>query len=113
MPTSNDAASRLTTLSGISAFPQDVLPLPLTFEILSRYRHFARAHVRHASWDLRQVHLVDPHAGKPSLIEAPTTEPACGMAPLLQKILRQYATTGMPPAYLPKDDLPPVPPSHE
>jgi len=30
MPTSNDAASRLTTLSGISAFPQDVLPLPLT-----------------------------------------------------------------------------------
>jgi hypothetical protein len=24
------------------------------------------------------------------------------MAPLLQKILRDYATTGLPPAYLPK-----------
>lgn len=35
------------------------------------------------------------------------------MAPLLQKILRQYATTGLPPAYLPKDDLPPIPSSHE
>jgi len=31
-PASNDAASRLTTLSEISAFPQDVLPLPLTLE---------------------------------------------------------------------------------
>lgn len=102
------------------------------FEIPSRYRHFVRVHVRHASWDLSQVHLVDPQAGtllcrlypldkarnadgqraaKPSLIDAPTTEPASGMAPLLQKILRQYATTGLPPAYLPKDDLPP--PSHE
>lgn len=104
------------------------------FEIPSRYRHFARVHVRYAAWDLSQVHLVDPHTGalltrlypldkarnaeglraaKPSLIEAPTTGPAPGMAPLLQKILRQYATTGLPPAYLPKDDLPPVPPSHE
>ena len=24
-----------------------------------------------------------------------------GMAPLLKKIIRQYATTGLPPAYLP------------
>lgn len=102
------------------------------FEIPSRYRHFRQVHVRYAAWDLSQVHLCDPHTGallsrlypldkahnaegqraaKPSLIQAPTAEPASGMAPLLQKILRQYATTGLPPAYLPKDDLPPLPPS--
>ena len=83
---------------------------------------------------MSQVHLCDPitgalltrlypldkarnaegqRAAKPSLIEAPAAPPASGMAPLLQKILRQYATTGLPPAYLPKDDLPPIPPSHE
>jgi hypothetical protein len=28
-----------------------------------------------------------------------------GMAPLLQKIMRQYAVTGLPPAYLPKDEI--------
>jgi hypothetical protein len=104
------------------------------FEIPSRYRHFAQVHVRYASWDLSQVHLVDPHSGvlltrlypldkarnadgqraaKASLTQAPAAPPASGMAPLLQKILRQYATTGLPPAYLPKDDLPPIPPSHE
>jgi hypothetical protein len=81
---------------------------------------------------LSQVHLVDPHTGtllgrlypldkarnadgqraaKPSLIEAPPAQPASGMAPLLQKIIREYATTGLPPAYLPKDDLPPLPPN--
>jgi transposase InsO family protein len=96
------------------------------FEIPSRYRHFVQVHLRYASWDLSQVHLVDPHTGsllcriypldksrnadacraaKASLSDAPTSEPAPGMAPLLQKILRQYATTGLPPAYLPKDDL--------
>jgi transposase InsO family protein len=102
------------------------------FEIPSRYRHFARVQVRYAAWDLSHVHLVDPLSGallarlypldkarnaegqrapKPSLIDAPTAPPPSGMAPLLQQILRQYATTGLPPAYLPKDDLPPLPPN--
>jgi hypothetical protein len=97
------------------------------FEIPSRYRHFVQVHLRYASWDLSQVHLVDPHNGtllcriypldksrnadaqraaKASFIDAPSAEPVPGMAPLLQKILRQYATTGLPPAYFPKDDLP-------
>ncbi len=104
------------------------------FEIPSRYRHFQQVHLRYAAWDLSQVHLCDPltgkfltrlypldkarnadgqRAAKPSLTEASTAPPASGMAPLLAQILRQYATTGLPPAYLPKDDLPPVPPSHE
>jgi hypothetical protein len=38
-----------------------------------------------------------PHADPP-----PSTSTA--MAPLLQKIIAQYATTGLPPAYLPKPD---------
>jgi putative transposase len=100
------------------------------FEIPSRYRHFARVHVRYASWDLSQVHLCDPDTGrvldrlypldkarnadarraaKPSLTGTPVAAPASGMAPLLQKILREYATTGLPAAYLPKDDLSPAP----
>jgi hypothetical protein len=29
-----------------------------------------------------------------------------GMAPLLQKIIHQYATTGLPPAYLPQPQNP-------
>jgi hypothetical protein len=32
--------------------------------------------------------------------------PAPGMAPLLQKIIHQYATTGLPPAYLPPPQTP-------
>ena len=78
---------------------------------------------------LSQVHLCDPDTGqvldrlypldkvrnadarravKPSPIEAQVPVPAPGMAPLLRKILREYATTGLPAAYLPKDDLSPA-----
>ena len=32
--------------------------------------------------------------------------PPPGMAPLLQKIIQQYATTGLPPAYLPQPQNP-------
>ena len=95
------------------------------FEIPSRYRHFAEVHVRYASWDLSQVHLCEPVSGQwltrlypldkarnadgQRALKTPLLEPsdgasAPGMAPLLQKILREYATTGLPPAYLPKDD---------
>ena len=95
------------------------------FEIPSRYGHFPRVRLRYASWDLGRVHLVDPDTGlvltrlfpldkaknaqgqralrRSPLGTAPTPLPPAGMAPLLQKILRQYATTGRPPAYLPKD----------
>jgi hypothetical protein len=31
------------------------------------------------------------------------------MAPLLQKIIHQYATTGLPPAYLPQTQNPQTP----
>lgn len=104
------------------------------FEVPSRYRHFDRLCVRFASWDLAQVYLADPDTGllldrlypldkqrnadaqraaKPTLPGTPPgalpTNPPSGMAPLLQKILQQYATTGLPPAYLPKDSTTPTP----
>jgi len=37
---------------------------------------------------------------------APEPVRSPGMAPLLQKIIGQYAATGLPPAYLPKSQNP-------
>jgi len=98
----------------------------IRFEIPSRYNHFQRLNVRAAFWDLSHVYLADPKTGailcrlfpldkhknaqgkraaKGSPIDrlAGTVLPApSGMAPLLQKLIQQYATTGLPPAYLPK-----------
>jgi hypothetical protein len=31
--------------------------------------------------------------------------PAGGIAPLLRKLIADYAATGLPPAYLPKDEI--------
>jgi len=99
----------------------------IRFEIPSRYAHLQRVCVRYASWDLASVYLCDPKTGailcrlypqdkkknaeglrapKTSAMAAP--EPVCspGMAPLLQKIIGQYAATGLPPAYLPKSQNP-------
>ena len=96
------------------------------FEVPNRFRHLERVTVRYARWNLRSVHLVDERTGtvlcplypqdkaenadsrrrvlEPSILsEAPRAEPeADGMAPLLRKLLREYAATGIPPAYLPK-----------
>src|ERR1700758_644721 len=98
----------------------------IRFEIPSRYHHFQRLSVRAASWDLSQVPLADPKTGsilcrlfplakrknaqgeraaKGSALDRPTASvsPApSSMAPLLQKLIQQYALTGLPPAYLPK-----------
>ena len=82
--------------------------------------------VRAAFWDLSHVYLADPKTGailcrlfpldktknaqggraaKGSPMDKPAAavSPApSSMAPLLQKLIQQYATTGLPPAYLPK-----------
>jgi hypothetical protein len=92
------------------------------FEIPSRYGHLEKVTVRYATWDLSAVYLSDPKTGailtrlypldrkknaqgqRAPRANAPTTAtvpPPSGMAPLLQKIIHQYATTGLPPAYLP------------
>lgn len=92
------------------------------FEVPSRYGHLERLHVRVASWDLRQVHLADPKTGvilcrlypldkhrNAGGRRAPRVAPVdtapvvpTGMAPLLEKLIAQYAATGLPPAYLPQ-----------
>ena len=100
------------------------------FELPSRYRHLPRVMVRFASWDLSHVYLADPRSGqvlcrlypqdkhrnadgrrrrKEPLIEdrqaATADTHGEAMAPLLRKLIAQYAATGLPPAYLPKDDI--------
>jgi putative transposase len=97
------------------------------FEIPSRFRHLRRVQVRYASWDLGHVYLEDPRAGKvlarlfpldrtrnadgrrrslEKIGDRPETTPDTAshddMAPLLRKLLEEYAATGLPPAYLPQ-----------
>jgi len=90
------------------------------FELPGRYRHLVEVHVRYAEWDLRCVHLVDPRSGAPLCplypqdktanasgvrrIVSPQSESAPprqrDVAPLLQKLMADYAATGLPPAYV-------------
>jgi transposase InsO family protein len=104
----------------------------IRFELPSRYRHLKRVTLRLAAWDLSQVHLADARSGqmlcrlypqdkqqnaagrrrrKTTLIEAvnlPAPDsPGEAMAPLLRKLIAEYAATGLPPAYLPKDECTP------
>jgi len=91
------------------------------FEVPSRFRHLVRATLRYARWDLSSIDLVDPRTdealaalypldkeknadGHRRLLEpigdAPPP-PATGIAPLLKKLMADYAATGLPPAYIP------------
>jgi hypothetical protein len=95
------------------------------FELPSRYRHLDRVAVRWARWDLGHVYLIDERTGAVLCRLFPldrtanadgrrralepigppaTPPPAPGIAPLLEKLLADYRATGLPPAYLPKDD---------
>jgi transposase InsO family protein len=95
------------------------------FEVPDRLRHLNRLAIRFAAWDLRQVLLVDEHTGavldrclpldktrnadgfrrprEAPAPDAPAPTPA-GIAPLLRRLMEEYAATGLPPAYLPIDD---------
>jgi transposase InsO family protein len=95
------------------------------FEVPNAFRHLDRLLVRYASWDLTQVHLVDEHTGEVlcRLYPQDKTQNASGMrrpldplatrasraptgiAPLLEKLMAQQTATGLPPPYLPKDEL--------
>lgn len=101
------------------------------FEIPNRYRHLRELIVRYASWDLSMVHLVDDRSAQllcrlypqdktrnatgiraplePLAASQPPPVPAQPgqAAPLLEKLMRERAATGLPPAYLPKNELPP------
>lgn len=99
------------------------------YELPSVYRTLERASVRVARWDLSSIDLVDPHRGthlctlwpldkernadrrrrtlaRPSMAgEAglPSEPAAVGIAPLLQRLMADYAATGLPPAYVHHD----------
>ena len=92
------------------------------FEVPARYHHFTRLNLRLASWDLSRVLLVDDSVGRVlcalfpldraknadarrrlvPVTPAPAPVPPTGMAPLLRKLIAEYAATGLPPAYIAK-----------
>jgi putative transposase len=97
------------------------------FEIPARYRHFRELTVRYARWNLGRVDLVDGRSGivLAAIYPLDKTANADGrravvpldgpdrapenprrqngeLPPLLEAILQEYASTGLPPAYLPK-----------
>jgi hypothetical protein len=94
------------------------------FEIPSAYRTLLRPCVRIARWDLSSIDLVDPRTGahlttllpldkhqnaergrRAISMDGPSTPPApVGIAPLLKKLMADYAATGLPPAYIPKHE---------
>ena len=95
------------------------------FEIPSRYRHLDRVAVRWARWDLSHVWMVDERTSKvlcrlfpldrtrnadgvrrtlESVADVSTADllaPKPGIAPLLEQLMADYRSTGLPPAYVP------------
>jgi putative transposase len=99
------------------------------FEIPSRYRQLTEVHLRYARWDFSRVDLSDARTGtlprpvhpldKAANADAlrrrlapppppPSHIPVTGIAPLLKKMMADYAATGLPPAYLPTPDKEPT-----
>ena len=96
------------------------------YELPSRFRQQQRVLIRYARWDLSRIDVVDPRTGArlsplypldkqgnadgrrrrleplPQL-GPPVDLPRSGaIAPLLSQLMRDYAATGLPPAYLPQ-----------
>ena len=95
------------------------------YEVPSRYRHVSEVWVSYARWDLSTVDMIDPQTKKVlatlfpldkrknadgqrrSLEHEPVEDkppPPSGIAPLLRQLMTKWRETGLPPAYLPKDD---------
>jgi hypothetical protein len=107
------------------------------FELPSAYRTLIWVSVRVARWDLSSVDLVDPRSGAhlatllpldreknanrrrralpthdQNVPDADAESRQVGIAPLMKQLMADYAATGLPPAYLPKDQAP-TPPDDE
>jgi len=96
------------------------------FEVPARFRHLDRLCVRFRSWDLSVAYLVDGRTGTSlasilpldkiknsgdrrralPMVEQPPVPsgPMNPIPPLLREMLNEYAATGLPVAYLPKDE---------
>ena len=98
------------------------------FEVPSQYRHMHALYIRYVRWDLSHAILIDPHSNTclstlypqdksdnadgvrrtlnqlqdQSSQEKPQPD---GIAPLLKELMAEYAATGLPPAYLPKNEV--------
>lgn len=105
----------------------------IRYELPSRYRALRRVTVRYARWDRTSIDLVDPrteqilctahpvdrnrNADQPRRELEPAIDPAVavtekprskgGPSPLLRRHMSDYAASGLPPAYLPKDECAP------
>jgi transposase InsO family protein len=97
----------------------------IRFEVPARFRQIRRLKLRYASWDLGHVWLMDPRTEvvlarvfpldkarnaegirRPLAAMPPVQDPPApsGIAPLLKKLMADYAATGLPPAYIPKEE---------
>ena len=97
------------------------------FEVPNCYRHLQTIEVRYASWDLSLVHMVDQKTGAALCRLYPVNKAANstgmrrsldpisnqslarpdgpdGMPPLLARLIEKRSATGLPPAYLTKDE---------
>lgn len=96
------------------------------FEVPSIFRHVDRLYVRYCSWDLSFAYLVDRRTDKVLSIILPLDKERNGsqrrralaeadsspvgaapdepFPPLLRKMLNDYAATGLPAGYIPKDE---------
>jgi len=103
----------------------------IRYEVPARFRTLPTLTLRAPSWDKSQLVLLDPHTGQPlarllpqdkagnatgvrrALPPVAGTPAAAGagepdpLPALLRQWLADYAATGLPPAYLPKDEVPP------
>jgi hypothetical protein len=101
------------------------------FEIPSRFRHSKRLKVGYQSWDLSRAYLLDARtednlgriypqdkiknaAGNRRQLtplqptgqeSSPPVSPTASIPPLLRRLLSDYAATGLPPAYLPREEI--------
>jgi transposase InsO family protein len=100
----------------------------IRFEVPARFAHLPRLSIRYARWDLSTVLVCERRTGtvvghlypldkarNAEAVRRPLTPAAsappvavAGVAPLLDALLRQYRATGLPPAYLPKDESDPT-----
>ncbi len=101
----------------------------IRYEVPSRFRNVERVIVRYAKWDMSRIFMVDPIRDSklcsifpqdksknadglrrtlPNSTSGDTGEPQKGApdapAPLLTGLMAEYAATGLPPAYISKND---------
>ena len=95
------------------------------FEVPAAFRHIEKLYIKYARWDLSKVYLIDPStnscismlypqdkslnatAARRALPKTNQEVPQSPseIAPLLKELMSKYTATGLPPAYIPKDEI--------